>query len=49
MQDTTLILIKEFGKEETKIMIGVFIQRQLEDLYHLDLELMKGIQIFNQP
>lgn len=41
--------MKEFGKEETKIMTGVFTQKLLEDLYHLVLELIKDIQIFNQP
>ena len=39
---------KEFGNEEKKIMIGVFIRKQQEVLCHLGLEHLKDIQIFNQ-
>jgi len=48
MQGITSAFKKEFGNEEKKIMIGVFIRKQQEVLCHLDLEHLKDIQIFNQ-
>lgn len=39
---------KEFGNEEKKIMIGVFILKQQEVLCHLGQEHLKDIRIFNR-
>lgn len=49
MLDITLISMRESGKEEIKIMIGVYILLLQKDHFHLDQELMKDTQIFNQP
>lgn len=48
MQATTSTSTRESGKEEIRIMTGIYIQRQQEVLCHLGQEPMKDILIFNQ-